>query len=682
MTNGVFIGGGRQNDVRGNSFVNCTVPVHVDAGGTKNNCLANGSCPVARYPEQCGCPGNFIAELQRTFHYRQPPWSTAFPGINTDLAPAAPVLNRIEDNRYCPLRVAPPPAPPSDSCAKCPPTHAHVYTPSKATGTYCCATATVAGGCPGGRICCLTPGTQKKTKFGSFGCEGLPRCGTNPANRSACAGPPPPPLFTDYFLETEHLAAWRNSFVNNTLVNCTTSTRVKSDDGGVAHVGLLLSLFAASSARPIYDTVHANFSQLAWEQESTGVFLGSPSLVLAPDGAILASHDYFVQGVIPGGVPESTWQHQNDNCSVYRSTDGGVEWEQVASRLPGTFWAQLFVDRGRVFLVGVHRAVSIVIREGSVDGTSWGPPVALFNGSTYHAMFDVAPSPVIVVNGRVFHSLKLGGRHGVMSAASGSDLTNPASWAMSGLGPAPSDVAIPAAWNWPLHEGTNRSSMSFGEAAVVQGPDGGVRVLSRLGFTSPPWPSGCTAATPRLPSSCASGCQMTCPPTPPAPAVNKAAWFRLQEPGHAGCTERGGCLEFERLATVPGGQCKLAIMFDEPSSTYWSLGNHITTPQAPTAHGVHWWFSRNNLTLSTSKDLQEWTIRTRVLWDDTGLSPEQSLIHTGFHYPDFIVDVDGEDLLCLVRTAYRGAVNTHDSNRITLKRVTNFRSLLEPSGKP
>ena len=238
--------------MRGNSFVNCTVPVHVDAGGTKNNCLANGSCPVARYPEQCGCPGNFIAELQRTFHYRQPPWSTAFPDINTDLAPAAPVLNSFVNNRYCPLRVAPPPAPPSDSCANCPASHPHVFTPSKTTGTYCCATATVAGGCPGGRICCLTPGTQKKTKFGSWGCEGLPRCGTNPANRSACAGPPPPPLFTDYYLETEHLAAWRNSFVNNSLVNCTTSTRVKSDDGGVAaHVGLLLSMFAGAERQAL-----------------------------------------------------------------------------------------------------------------------------------------------------------------------------------------------------------------------------------------------------------------------------------------------------------------------------------------------------------------------------------------------------------------------------------------------
>ena len=120
----------------------------------------------------------------------------------------------------------------------------------------------------------------------------------------------------------------------------------------------------------------------------------------------------------------------------------------------------------------------------------------------------------------------------------------------------------------------------------------------------------------------------------------------------------------------------MLVFFDERSQLYWQLGNHVSTPQAPTAGGVHWWFTRNNLTLSWSRDLYNWTIATKVLYDDTGLSPEQSLILTGFHYPDAIVD--GDDLLCLVRTAYRGAVNAHDSNRITAKRVIDFRSLANP----
>ena len=66
---------------------------------------------------------------------------------------------------------------------------------------------------------------------------------------------------------------------------------LKTDAGTSCRVWVqasLLSLHVASTvstARPIYDTAHENLSQLAWSQEHTGVFLGSPSLVRAPDGA-------------------------------------------------------------------------------------------------------------------------------------------------------------------------------------------------------------------------------------------------------------------------------------------------------------------------------------------------------------------------------------------------------------
>ena len=291
-------------------------------------------------------------------------------------------------------------------------------------------------------------------------------------------------------------------------------------------IASLLSLHVASvcTARLIYDTVHANFSQLAWSPEHTNVFLGSPSLIRAPDGALLASHDYFVQGVIPDRMNESAWEHKNDNCSVYRSVDNGILWEQVSERLPGTFWAQLFVHRGKIYLLGVHRAVSIVIRHGSTDGKIWSPPVALLNGSTYGAIFDVAPSPIIEIGGRLIHSLQLGGRHGVMSAGADSDLMDPASWAMSAL------VLLLAVsqfrrQNWPLHAGTNHSSVTFGEGAVVQGSDGGVRVLSRLGFTRRRV-SSCVSASPRLPVACWSVYNDLSTNTA-CPATNKAAWFRL-----------------------------------------------------------------------------------------------------------------------------------------------------------
>ena len=448
---------------------------------------------------------------------------------------------------------------------------------------------------------------------------------------------------------------------------------------------LLLLMMAASSggaaARMLRDTIFTNWSQVVWAPESRGastVFLGSPSIARAPDGALLASHDFFVQPAVAG------WDQRNDNVSVYRSVDGGVEWTHVAGPLAGTYWAQLFVHRrsggggggggaaapttdSRVYLLGVHRGVSIVIRDGGHTGTTWGAAVPVINGSDFGQVFDVAPSPVVVTSGgRLSHACSLGGRPAVISARADADLMDPASWSLSEPAQPAATLPVPTHWNWPT------GSTRFGEGALVTGAPGQpTRLLSRLSFTSPPWPSACHAGNGRVGGNC-DLCTMHCQPRPPPPAVNKAAWFVLHQNGAGNCTSEHGCLVFDRLATVPGGQCKMAITYDEETRGYWSLGNHVTTPQAAT--GVHWWGARNNLTLSYSQDLSSWRVLSRVLYDDTGLPHEQSLIFTGFHYADMLVD--GRDLLCLVRTAYRGAANMHDSNRITMKRVSNFRALL------
>ena len=203
----MFIGGGRQNTVRSNIFVNCTTPVHVDARGLGWM--------------KCGAPNDvypaaFTTELETVFRYRQPPWSTAFPGINTTLFPCAPSLNTITDNSFCLSKVDEP------DCAQCPVSHAFPYTPSPATGSYCCSIPTVAGACPSKEICCLTPGSQKVTPWGKHGCEGIARCGNNPANHSACQPPSPPglpPGFSD-FEETGGNPAWQNIFSNNTAFKC------------------------------------------------------------------------------------------------------------------------------------------------------------------------------------------------------------------------------------------------------------------------------------------------------------------------------------------------------------------------------------------------------------------------------------------------------------------------------
>ena len=64
-----------------------------------------------------------------------------------------------------------------------------------------------------------------------------------------------------------------------------------------------------------------------------------------------------------------------------------------------------------------------------------------------------------------------------------------------------------------------------------------------------------------------------------------------------------------------------------------------------------------------------------LLKDDTGFTMNDSIKYTGFHYVDW--QFDGTDIIMLVRTAYRGAVSYHNSNRLTYKRISNWQKLVQ-----
>lgn len=203
--------------------MNCTTPVHIDSRG-----LGWMKCGTGQI-----YPSKFIDELEEVFHYRTPPWSEAFPNIDTSLEPCAPALNTVENNRFCTpgsvhsgseISVAHDDA----DCATCPASFKYPYTPSPSsspegsvTGSYCCTVPAASNACPSAHICCLTPGSQKVTRWGSHGCEGIARCGNNPSNKTACKPPAPPALpglppgFSD-FEQTGAKSEWRNDFNNNT----------------------------------------------------------------------------------------------------------------------------------------------------------------------------------------------------------------------------------------------------------------------------------------------------------------------------------------------------------------------------------------------------------------------------------------------------------------------------------
>jgi parallel beta-helix repeat protein len=153
---GILLGGGRQNIIRANTFVNVSTPLHVDGRGLGDSCDTTGD-PTKN-------PNVFIDELEQGYHFRQPPWSLAFPEINVSVAPCAPALNTVVDNRFCPPKKS---TPHERDCATCPSTHKYPRDPSPIPGpqgslygAFCCSVPLVGGRCQGPKasVCCLTPG--------------------------------------------------------------------------------------------------------------------------------------------------------------------------------------------------------------------------------------------------------------------------------------------------------------------------------------------------------------------------------------------------------------------------------------------------------------------------------------------------------------------------------------------
>jgi hypothetical protein len=142
------------------------------------------------------------------------------------------------------------------------------------------------------------------------------------------------------------------------------------------------------------------------------------------------------------------------------------------------------------------------------------------------------------------------------------------------------------------------------------------------------------------------------------PVLNKAAILRVGDEGRT--------LSFDASTSfvdLPGGMSKFTIRRDPTGDSYWMLSNDMCIGP-PRVH-------RNRLSLFSSTDLRIWT-RHRVLMEDLlETTAEESAVNTGFQYADW--HFDGEDIIYLVRTAYDGAHNYHDSNRITFGRVERFR---------
>ena len=370
--------------------------------------------------------------------------------------------------------------------------------------------------------------------------------------------------------------------------------------------------------------------EVKYQPELTKTYLGSPSILSLPDGALLASHDYF--GL--RGCPKNH-EAEESLTSIYRSEDDGIIWDNV-THIMNCYWSSLFSHRGSVYILGTSQQYgSIVIRRSDDGGFTWTHPAdessgLLFRGGPYREApnYHCAPVPVLEHDGRLYKAFEDADPpvHGpsfhscVVSVPVDADLLDAANWTISNKIPFNPDW-VPRDWEPPARP-------CWLEGNIVVAPNGELWNILRLNAR---------------------------------PMVNRAVIVKVRdEGGQISFDPDNGFIDF------PGGGTKFTIRHDKHSGLYVALVNKVTNPAWPS--------QRNILSLSVSQDALNWRVVQPLMQDRSGLTPEDSARLTGFQYVDW--QFDGDDIIYLVRTAYRGAIRYHDSNRIIFRKLKDFRALL------
>jgi hypothetical protein len=280
-------------------------------------------------------------------------------------------------------------------------------------------------------------------------------------------------------------------------------------------------------------------SVIDYQPAATRQYIGSPSIVILPNGTYVASHDFF--------GPGST-QSTSAVTRVFQSTDRGQHWRQVAE-LNEQFWSNLFVHRGRLYLMGTtYEYGRVVIRSSNDGGKTWTPPAYLTEDVGYHT----APVPMAIHDGRLWRAMEFhpAGPWGhfeafLMSAPLKADLLNPHAWRSTARLAYPPEAAEGHHW-------------LEGNAVVAR--DGTLFDILRVDN------------------------------------IEKAALVRVT----------GEELKFERLVEFPGGAKKFTIRYDRRTRRYWTLVNPAPGSSAPAS-------VRNTLALMSSADLLSWRIERVVM---------------------------------------------------------------------
>ena len=391
-----------------------------------------------------------------------------------------------------------------------------------------------------------------------------------------------------------------------------------------------------------------NLTEVAYHDEPSRIYLGSPSIVRLSSGRLVASHDFFGPG--SAGQPR--------NASVYVSNDNGDTWSFI-SFIKHTYWTTLAVYNEMIYAIGTDSDsnANIRIHRSSDQGASWSYNETDEGVILFHGSFATGATPIVIANQVMYRAVEAWPApsrwpQDFQAAIISCDLSKPNRSVDDDpiMTPVNWRITPPLAFNhsWIPKSLSNMTAPGYleGNAVVAAGPSSNEpRILNIIRFNSIPF-------------------------------SNLAIILELNQTSNT--------LSFVSIINFPGGMTKFSIRYDPVTNAYFALVNPVVEKSDPS--------QRNVLSLSYSKDLINWTIlMDRLLYDDTGFTAGDSLLYTGFHYVDWQFDDltsdrkasciewncdGGPDIVYLIRTSYRGANSYHNSNRITYKALSNYRVLI------
>ncbi len=351
---------------------------------------------------------------------------------------------------------------------------------------------------------------------------------------------------------------------------------------------------------------------IAHSPHQSGLYIGSPSIAVLPNGNYVVSHDFF--------GPSSN-EHTYPKTFIHGSSDNGQTWHNL-SVIENAFWHGLFVHNDILYIMGTSKHHGdIVIRKSSDGGRSWSNPTDRKSGLITHGgQFHTSAVPVVNHNGKLWRAFEdASGGHewgmrykaGMMSIQKGDDLLDGDNWQFSNF----------------LYGDTTWMDSSFNgwlEGNAVVSPAGDIVNVIRTDSR-------------RLPE--------------------KAAVI-----GVSSCGKESSFKVDSGLINMPGAAKKFTIHKHDKTGIYYSLSNVILSEYEGKNHPMR---LRNTLALISSNDLIEWNVVKTLLHH------EDHLKH-GFQYVDWTFNDDV--IIAVSRTAYmddfNGVSNSHDANFLTFHKWT------------